>query len=106
MKHFRLQTLATVAAVSIPASLFGDALLLLQEESAPADVATATPTDLPTDEKSGFQVVDYRLSGGFVHAQAAHTLVVAAPRAATDARRQPISLCTAAGRALLSCGSR
>ena len=67
MKHFRLQTLATVAAVSIPASLFGDALLLLQEESAPADVATATPTDLPTDEKSGFQVVDYRLSGGFVH---------------------------------------
>ena len=67
MKHFRLQTLATVAAVSIPASLFGDALLLLQEESAPADVAPATPTDLPTDEKSGFQVVDYRLSGGFVH---------------------------------------
>ena len=65
MKILCPRTAVAITALSIHASLSGDALLLLQEASASATADAAT--DSPVETTSGFRVVDYKPSGGFVH---------------------------------------
>jgi hypothetical protein len=69
MKTLSPRIAATIAALSISASLSGDTLLLLQDATASADTTTAetAETEVPVKPKTGFRIGDFKPSGGFVH---------------------------------------
>ncbi len=64
MKNLGINLAASIAMLSISASLAGDVLMLLQEQNGPADSGVA---ELPANEPPGLRFTDSGLSGGFVH---------------------------------------